>query len=280
MALERRGGAARWSDVVAATSVEALGMAVEARSVLRVPGGVYAVPGTAPEIVAAAVHRGRLTCVSAASRLGLAVLHRPPVPHLAVPRSRGTSPSAVREAVPARLHRGDVPYGRTGDVADVLVPVVHALVRVLLCQPAPHALVTVDSALHQGLATKLQIRAALPRTVPSRVVTVLRQANGRSRSPTETLARLALSSAGLRTQAGVPVPGVGEVDLVVEGAVVVELDGFAYHSDRRQFREDRRRDRELVAQGFSVVRFTFEDVVATPELVVLVVKEALAARMR
>jgi len=74
----------------------------------------------------------------------------------------------------------------------------------------------------------------------------------------------------------VPIAGVGLVDLLVECRVVVELDGFAYHSGRREYREDRRRDRELLAQGYLVLRFTWEDVMRDPGEVVRAVRAALA----
>ena len=54
----------------------------------------------------------------------------------------------------------------------------------------------------------------------------------------------------------------GEVDLVVEGWVVVELDGYTYHCDEYQFGLDRWRDRRLVARGFLPLRFTRKDVYA------------------
>ncbi len=58
----------------------------------------------------------------------------------------------------------------------------------------------------------------------------------------------------------------------------MELDGLAHHGDRRQFAEDRRRDRVLAARGFTVLRFTYGDVVHRPTTLVLAVREALAAR--
>ena len=58
------------------------------------------------------------------------------------------------------------------------------------------------------------------------------------------------------------VEGVGEVDLVIEGWVVVELDGYTYHCDEYQFGLDRWRDRRLVARGFLPLRFTRKDVYA------------------
>ena len=71
-----------------------------------------------------------------------------------------------------------------------------------------------------------------------------------------------LEAAGLSFEDGVEIEGVGEVDLVVEGWVVVELDGYTYHCDEYQFGLDRWRDRRLVARGFLPLRFTRKDVYA------------------
>jgi len=50
------------------------------------------------------------------------------------------------------------------------------------------------------------------------------------------------------------------VDLLVAGWLVVELDGYEYHSDMWTFDHDRARDRELTRQGYTVVRFTANNV--------------------
>lgn len=42
--------------------------------------------------------------------------------------------------------------------------------------------------------------------------------------------------------------------------LVVEVDGYAFHSDRVAFGRDRRKDRELLAMGIRVVRFTWREV--------------------
>lgn len=45
-------------------------------------------------------------------------------------------------------------------------------------------------------------------------------------------------------------PHVGEVGVVVEGWIVVELDGYVYHCDEHQFILDRWRDRQLITRGY------------------------------
>ncbi|MFW2512305.1 endonuclease domain-containing protein [Demequina sp. SO4-13] len=93
----------------------------------------------------------------------------------------------------------------------------------------------------------------------------------------ETCARIALRAAGLQVQSQAVFPGVGRVDLLVEGRLVVECDGREYHSDPRAFAKDRARDRELVAQGLDVLRFPYADTVYRPERVVSDVRRALDA---
>lgn len=271
--LASRHGVARFAELRSVLSRRALDDAVRRGCVDRLPGGVYALPGTPAPLVTATAHNAALTCLSAAQHHGLAVLVPPDVPHVAVPRSRGMTPSSVRERFPAVRHRYD--SGRAG--TRLVVPVAEALARMLVCVPAREALVSVDSALHGGRTTLAAIARALPATAPSDRRLLLRLADGRAASPTETLARLALRAGGLRVETGVPITDVGFVDLLVEGRVVVELDGFAYHAGRREFAADRRRDRELVARGFVVLRFTYADVVGDPECVVRAVRAALSA---
>lgn len=274
--LLRHGGVARWSDL-AGTSVTArqLDRLVQAGEVVRVTPGVYARAGVDATLVSACVHRSHVTCVTAAALHGFTVLTVPPVPHLSVPRSRGRTPSRVRRAWPAVLHREDGSE-LSKDARGPLAAVADALARMLTCVDADAALVTIDSALAARRVTVDQIRACVrgPRQV--RALIALRQADGRSQSPTETLARLALTRAGLPTEPAVRIPGVGWVDLLVAGRIVVELDGFAYHSGRAEYREDRRRDRELVRQGYIVLRFTYEDVIRDPQTVVRAVLATLA----
>jgi very-short-patch-repair endonuclease len=50
--------------------------------------------------------------------------------------------------------------------------------------------------------------------------------------------------------------------------LVVELDGYAYHSNRSSFEADRRRDRELQGRGYRVLRFTYREVSEAPEAVI------------
>jgi very-short-patch-repair endonuclease len=58
--------------------------------------------------------------------------------------------------------------------------------------------------------------------------------------------------------------------------VVVELDGRTYHDDPVAFQRDRARQNRLVLAGYTVLRFTWHDVVQRPDHVLAVVRGALA----
>ncbi|HET9944056.1 MAG TPA: DUF559 domain-containing protein, partial [Actinomycetes bacterium] len=186
---------------------------------------------------------------------------------IAVPRTRGTS---TTEAV---VHRVDSP-GRTP-----MVPLLHTLVALVRCLPTLDAVVALDSAVRQRLVRIDEVRSRLrgPASVEAR--RRLGLVDGRSGSVIETVLRLALRQAGLRVDCQVYVAGVGRVDLVVAGWLVVEVDGFEFHSGRRDYRNDRRRTNRLVRAGYTVLRFTYEDVMfCLPETIATV--EAVLARGR
>lgn len=65
----------------------------------------------------------------------------------------------------------------------------------------------------------------------------------------------------------------------LDGSVVVEVNGHATHSTRRQRQLDHERANRLTLAGMVVVQFTYEDVTERPEHVVAVVAAALARAM-
>jgi very-short-patch-repair endonuclease len=59
--------------------------------------------------------------------------------------------------------------------------------------------------------------------------------------------------------------------------LAVETDGYRYHRGRQAHRDDRRRDLELRARGFEVLRLSEEQVDEEPERVAEVLREVLAS---
>jgi very-short-patch-repair endonuclease len=92
----------------------------------------------------------------------------------------------------------------------------------------------------------------------------------------ETVARVLFRDAGIATETQVWIDGVGRVDFLLEGFLIVEIDGLAFHLEPRQFKKDRRRDNMAVRQGLPVLRFFYDDVVYAPESVLAQVREVLA----
>jgi very-short-patch-repair endonuclease len=60
--------------------------------------------------------------------------------------------------------------------------------------------------------------------------------------------------------------GPYEVDLLWRAErLIVEVDGFRFHSSRAAFERDRLRDAELQANGFRVIRVTWRQLADQPE---------------
>jgi len=58
------------------------------------------------------------------------------------------------------------------------------------------------------------------------------------------------------------VPGVGEVDMLVDDRLLLETDGYQFHSSKGDWANDRRREQRLIAQGRLWVRLTYDDVMS------------------
>ena len=73
---------------------------------------------------------------------------------------------------------------------------------------------------------------------------------------------------------------LAEIDFAdPELKIAIEVDGRAFHSDRRSFERDRERQNMLVTRGWIVLRFTWERLVNDPEGVLAEVAAVLANRM-
>jgi very-short-patch-repair endonuclease len=84
---------------------------------------------------------------------------------------------------------------------------------------------------------------------------------GGSDAGTESVVRQRLLRCGVAVLQQVQIVGVGRVDMVVAGMkIVIEIDGKAHHSSVEAFENDRRRDDELAARGYIVIRLSFAKV--------------------
>jgi very-short-patch-repair endonuclease len=70
-----------------------------------------------------------------------------------------------------------------------------------------------------------------------------------------------------------------EIDFAYpELLLAIEVDGYGPHSSRRAFQADRDRQNVLVGLGWTVLRFTWADVVKRPDHVARLVAEAIGQR--
>ena len=136
---------------------------------------------------------------------------------------------------------------------------------------------TLDEALRRRKTTVDRLQAALSTAAYRRGVGMLRalvdeQLGGTTPTESELEARVVelLASAGFPQtvrQQTIHVGGrVRRMDFHVRGTpVVIEADGYAYHSSLRTFESDRARNNELTARGLRVLHWTWAAVRDRPE---------------
>ncbi len=265
-ALVSLGGVARWPALSAVgVGRGRLIEACRAGTILRPARGVFCLQFCVDEVrVQVMAARGQLSCDHAAVAHGLDVFTTPDRIHVRLPVGSN------RVALPARTTAHL--WGRSGD-GDVTN--LEATLRdCAQCLDLPEAVGVLDSALRTGrLATDELARLASTWSGPARTAAGL--VDPAAQSVLESVGRTVLVLAGVGAIASqVHVPRVGWVDLVVDGWLVVELDGYATH--KASFHEDRRRDAELTRVGFVVLRFTYADLAARRGWFVETVRETLA----
>ncbi|PKQ18060.1 MAG: hypothetical protein CVT68_05355 [Actinobacteria bacterium HGW-Actinobacteria-8] len=268
--LELLGGAAEWHTLARyGVTRAALNREVSIGRVTRVRRGCFALSGANSVRVAEVAWRGHATCVTAAQARGLPDLFADSTIHLRIPSDR--SQSGRNTTIPPGITRHPMQKDRSGppDIGEVLDDAAG-------CLPRDEQLAMIDAALHSGLILPGDL-SHMRRGGTERTLWIARHADPKAESLLETIARVALVSVRLPVESQVVIGGVGRVDLLVAGRVIVELDGWEHHGTPSAFAADRRRDREAIARGYRVLRFTYSDVVGKPKGLVTAVRAALSA---
>jgi hypothetical protein len=131
----------------------------------------------------------------------------------------------------------------------------------------------------ENLTTRLASRHGRPGSVALRQL-VAGVASG-ARSVAERRVVSAVTTAGITGWvAGYEVRDASGLIAVVDLAfpqsrLAVEIDGLAWHVTADRFQRDRTRQNRLVNAGWTVLRFTWEDVADRPEEVVASIRAAL-----
>jgi very-short-patch-repair endonuclease len=237
--------------------------ALRAGAITRIRRGHYGLPEDATAFRAARELRGRLTCLSAAPSYGLWTLAPAQDLHLCV--GHRVHPAGVVPHGPCRYPKH--PWLPVAGLADVLIHAVR-------CLPDRDALVMVQCAVGRGDINLDFLRRRLAGNRNARARSVLDFVIPRADSVLEVLANMAFRRAGLTVRRHVQIPGVGEVDFLVEDCIVVETDGSS-HLEPRQVKKDRRRNNASMVGGYLVLRYGYDDVVHHPERMVAEVKAVL-----
>lgn len=263
------GGVASRGLIVRLTSRASLEAALAAGELVRVNRGRYAVPGVHEGTELALRVSGHVCLVSAALAHGWKVKVVPDLPQVAVPKDR-----RLPEAVRASMHPTWTDLG-PGDVEGLSTTASKTLEMCGRLLPFDEALSIADSALRDGFPRDVLLGLAAAAKGPgsARLRRVAAQADGRAANPFESVLRsIALDVAGLELEPQVRLRGgLGldvRPDLVdVRLRLVVEADSFEWHGDRAALRRDARRYDLLVADGWTVLRFAYEDVMHDPDWV-------------
>ncbi|MCF8609650.1 endonuclease domain-containing protein [Gordonia sp. HY285] len=235
------------ADLVGRTGLRAMLTSGDAR-LLRF--GWYEV-GTGRRDEVEAVRRGGvLSCVSALRRHGVWV---PDHHDLHV---RGNSSAVRTRPGPfCREFRRPSPEGPAA-VDDLDIAVRHAA----RCLDDEGTVVVFDSILNKQLMSWDELQYQF-RDAPEYMHGRLAKCDGAADSGPETMARLRLRRQNIKLRIQVKIDGLGRVDMLVGKYLIIEIDGWEWHSDRRQFQKDRTRDAIAHELGYYPLRFTYDDIV-------------------
>lgn len=159
-------------------------------------------------------------------------------------------------------------------------------------EPESDVEAALDSALARKQTTPEELRRFVDRHGGERGVALLRRlleryegGDGPSESELESRVLEVIESAGLPRpvrQQSVRVGGrTRRLDFRFAGTnVVIEADGFAWHSNPVSFEKDRQRANALAARGFVVLHWTWAALEERPEVLVSELLRAFSARER
>lgn len=153
---------------------------------------------------------------------------------------------------------------------------VNVLSQVAACLPHDEALIVWESALNRSLVDPLDLARVTWRGERAR--RLAKEAGRASDSGLETRFVIGMRRAGIGVRQQVWILG-RPVDALIGERLVVQIDGYAFHSDARQRREDIAHDRALRLAGYTVFRFEYHQLVHHWPTVLAEVRRALAQRL-
>ena len=227
--------------------------------------GVFVLPGCDEDYQSAIKYNGRLSCASAAAHYGLWLRQQPARLHLACNHGHGSG--FVRHRTLRFDGHPVLPLAAVEDVA------LHALG--CLAPPSSTALATSAIRLHGVPLDLLKAQLRGDRSRP--VLRALRDLDLRAESIVEVDAQHLFRTNSIGYEAQVVLPGIGRVDFLLAGFLIVEIDGFAFHSKRADMLRDRQRNNASTLTGYAVLRYMPEHIWFNPEQVLTEIRAVLNA---
>lgn len=244
----RSGGVIRRRRLIAAGATKReIAAAMASGAVLRLREGVYALASTDSLILESARHGGEVACVSALRAHGVWVLEKPGRLH-------------VWLGGKGRRHKHPlckcIDHHDSGGAAFGIARIALALVQAAGCCDDECFFAAFESAWNKGLLTRTD-REWIRRTVPARIRWLVDLARPDAGSGLESLLRLRLVKLGVKLESQVLIIGVGWVDFVAAGRLIIEVDGRENHDGESLRHKDLVRDAAAAALGYDTLRFDY-----------------------
>ncbi|MGH3703302.1 MAG: endonuclease domain-containing protein [Agromyces sp.] len=269
--LRRHGGITTRSRLRACGhSAQGIRAAVEGHRILRVGRSWVALPDANREAVRAIELGGLLGGESALRSYGVWVSHDTGV-CVATPHTASRMP-------PLRDREYRVWCDASRRSGAWRVDAVDALAQSLPRIAHRHDVIaTLDSALHHGLISPSQLDALMER-MPRRIRRLRNRVDAAAESGLESVLRMAIRDEGWRVESQVVIGGVGRVDLLIDGWLVIEADGSRWHDGHKATERDRDRNAALVLRGFRWHRFGHAQIMRHLDQCIAVIRALLATR--
>ncbi|BDZ49046.1 hypothetical protein GCM10025867_12870 [Frondihabitans sucicola] len=258
------GGIARRAELLRRGVLpEQIDAAWRSGEIARIRHGVYGRPDLPEAVVRAARVGGVLAASSATPSLDL---WQPPGASLHVSvreNAKGLrDPDSADRPLDRENHR--VRILRDGARLDRRRERLHVGLRsclrqVVTLEPPAFGLAVLDSALRRHGLAREQL-ALLCAELPARCQVVVERASPTAESGTESVLRWGLLEAGLRFESQKWISDGIRVDFLVAGRVVIECTSFEFHGSARDYERDRARIATAVRLGYTVLEFTYHQV--------------------
>lgn len=227
---------------------------IDAGHLRRVGRHRVAVEGCDAALLRAVQLGGRLSCVSAARSRGFWALDDERL-HVSVPRT--FSATVIDSAEPRPLlHWGHGPA--PVHITDTIEPLANMLLHIAQCQPHELAVAIVDSGINKRILDLAELKR-LARSVGGRLQAVIDDCDGGADSGIETVIRVRVGQHGIAMRIQIVIDG-HHVDGLIGERLIIQADGYGPHSTSPRRSKDLKEDARLVLRGYTVLRFSYAQI--------------------